>query len=231
MLGMLENYATPEIAESWRRFYEQEKHKERKRQPPRIPIKLQIFSTLQAHEAGLTWKELRRFYLKASLSRGLKALITEGAVKKDNNSGRYWTEYNATCWVYAGKKLGSVPFFGTWASRESNQEVRAFIVDKKGADANRSPIDCPKDLSFKEVIRKPEPTRFVRLYPEEKKKFDRLKIWLKFQEKLAWFRENYPREFEKFLALERIKAKQRVKPNSEAVMKDFESFLKDCGIT
>jgi len=228
MLGMLENYATPEIAESWRRFYEQEKRKKRKRQPPRIPIKLQIFSTLQAHEAGLTWKELRRFYRKASLSRGLKALITEGVVKKDNNSGRYWTEYSANGWVYAGKKLGSVPFFGIWASRESNQEERTFIVDKKGADANRSSIGRP---SFKEVVRKPEPTRFVRLFHEEKKEFDRLKIWLKFQEKQAWFRENYPCEFEKFMALERVKAKQCVKPNSEAVMKDFESFLKDCGIT
>jgi DNA-binding transcriptional ArsR family regulator len=68
-------------------------------------------------------------------------------------------------------------------------------------------------------------TKYVKPYTSEKGKLDADKRWFSFQKEYASFRDKHPEYFAQFLAAERERARKRTKPDTEAVMKNFDSFV------
>lgn len=82
-------YATPEIAESWRRHYERLDQERRRHRPKRWPQQAEIFQTLHRHKEGLLRQDLERVFPRQTLNRNLVVtksrnpiLIKEGFVER-----------------------------------------------------------------------------------------------------------------------------------------------------
>jgi hypothetical protein len=174
------NYATPEIAESWKRHYEQENLKMQNRRKRPLPMWMLIWTEIDDHP-GISWRQLCGRFTKHSLSDGLEFLVgrnlvlrVEGGIcRRGRKQVRYFPLYPPFI-PYPAKtvrsKYGKTHFFGKWVMRESNRAEQSVIIkDPNSKEA----------FPFKKVVRKPPPKRFIRLFPEEKKKFDDYMAWTK----------------------------------------------------
>jgi hypothetical protein len=175
------NYATPEIAESWKRHYEQENLKMQNRRKRPLLMFVLVWMTI-SEDSGISWRQLAQIYTRHSLDNALRKLLRIDVIKRVEETdydgrGRKPVRYYCLGRPFVPvpaktvrSKYGKTHFFGKWVMRKSNRAEQSVIIkdpNSKGA------------FPFKKVVRKPPPKRFVRLFPEEKKGLDDYMAWIK----------------------------------------------------
>ena len=93
-------------------------------------------------------------------------------------------------------------------------------MDKKNIKARQPPSLIPNDLAFKRTIKKPKSKRFVRLFPDEKKKADEHRAYLDHMKRRAWLEEHHPRALEKLLKLEHEKNRRATDKELQTVIQE-----------
>lgn len=174
------NYASPEIAESWKRHYEQEDLRRQNRRKRPLPMFVLVWMTID-EQSGISWRQLAQIYTRHSLNDALPFLLKIGVIKRVEETdydgrGRKPVRYyclSRPFVPYPAKtvrsKYGKALFFGKWVTRESNRgEQFAIVKDPNSKEA----------FPFKQVVRKPSPKRFIRLFLEEREWLDDYMAWM-----------------------------------------------------
>jgi len=142
------NFATEEIAESWKQYYEDALESKQRRKRSLSMLYL-IWQTIHKHtkwkkkkneidrRTGIGWRQLNRTFTKHSLSMALSLLLEEGLIERIEDMtykgrGRKPTRYFALrrpFVTYPGYYIGEIPIFGTLSTRHGKWARDIVIKD------------------------------------------------------------------------------------------------------
>jgi hypothetical protein len=176
--------ATEKIAEGWKEYYEEALEGKQRRERSLSMLYL-VWMTIDEHTKwkkrkneidkrfGIGWRQLNRTFTKHSLSVALSVLLGEGLIERIEDKAykgrgckptRYFALHRPFV-TYHGYYIRETPFFGLMRTRTRKQECRMTIKDKNSREK----------FPFKNVVKgSVSRTRFVRLFPEERKTVDSL---------------------------------------------------------
>ena len=174
------HFATPEIAESWKRGCEKDALKRQQRQKRPLPMKVLIWTEINEHP-GISWRHLNEIFTKHSLSAALRWLLKNGLIKRIESTwfdgrGRKPTQYFAV----------SRPFMVAYAktvrlnhdrgdfSRDDKEDFYGSLVTI-WSEPKPIVIKVPSRNSsypFKTVLKRTIEKRFIRLTHQERRRLD-----------------------------------------------------------